>query len=291
MARSIADIKNQMTDEFISNSDIIEKYGLDTTKTFDEQFSKVSLESILFYIYAFCVWVLESLFDTHKSEVLRIIETMKPHSAAWYVTKAKAFQYGFDLLIDSDKFDNGTHTEDEIEASKIVKYAAVIEQERLLQIKVAKVDGNGNLEELTSDEMNPNNELSAFSAYINRVKDAGIKINVLSLPAENMKLVLDIYYNPLVLNSVGERIDGTELTPVVDVVKNYIANIEFDGTFITASLVDALQKINGVEIPHVVETAYKYGELEFIPFEVLHRPNSGYLKIDDNDLIINYIPR
>jgi hypothetical protein len=291
MARTIGEIKKQMTDEFISNSDIIEKYGLGSTKTFDEQFSKASLESILFYIFAFCAWTVESLFDTRRAEVLRIIETMKPRSQAWYAAKAKAFQYGFGLLPDSDKFNNEGHTEGEIEASKIVKYAAVIELEHLLQIKVAKADANGNLVELSNSQNEQENELAAFTAYIQRVKDAGVKINVLSMPAENLKLELDIYYNPLVLNNFGERIDGSLITPIADAVKNYIANIEFDGTFITASLVDALQKVYGVEIPHVVSQSYKYGDLEWMPFDVMHRPLSGYFKINENDLIINYKPR
>ncbi len=47
-------IKDEMTAEFKSNPAVVEKYGLDTEKSFDAQFSKASIESILFYVFAFC---------------------------------------------------------------------------------------------------------------------------------------------------------------------------------------------------------------------------------------------
>ena len=52
MARSINDIKKTMTDAFMADADIREKYGLTADDTFDDSFSSVSLEKILFYIIA-----------------------------------------------------------------------------------------------------------------------------------------------------------------------------------------------------------------------------------------------
>ena len=79
MAREIKVIKDEMTAEFISNPAVVEKYGLDTEKSFDAQFSKASIESILLYLFAFCAWTVEKLFDTHKAEVTNYIDEMKPH--------------------------------------------------------------------------------------------------------------------------------------------------------------------------------------------------------------------
>ena len=273
-----------MTAAFCANGTIRQLYGLNPALTFEQQFSRVSLESILFYIVAYTVWVLMSLFDTHRTEVTTIINNMKPHSARWYRTVSLAFQYGFNLLPDSDQFDNTGKTEEQIEASKIVQYAAVIEQDKQLLIKAAKIENN-DLSALSPSE------LSAFAEYINRVRDAGVKVNVLSEDAEQLQLNLTVFYNPLVLNRLGERIDETSNTPVPDAIRNYLNTIEFDGTVVLAHLVDALQAVDGVEIPHIVSAASRYGIIDWIAFDIMRRPHSGYMRISDNDLTITYTPR
>ena len=49
MARSVQEIKKQMTDAFMADELIREKYQLQEGDTFDARFSLVSLENILFY--------------------------------------------------------------------------------------------------------------------------------------------------------------------------------------------------------------------------------------------------
>ncbi|MEG2792053.1 MAG: hypothetical protein RSA98_10785, partial [Odoribacter sp.] len=84
MARTIAEIKKEMTEVFIGNETIMALYGLNPEKNFEDQFSKVSLESILFYVVATCIWTLEKLFDRHRQEVTELINELKPHSLRWY---------------------------------------------------------------------------------------------------------------------------------------------------------------------------------------------------------------
>ena len=273
-----------MTTAFCANETIRQLYGLNPAMTFEQQFSRVSIESILFCVVAVTAWTLESLFNAHRAEVTGIINNMKPHSARWYRTISLAFQYGFNLLHDSDQFDNRGKTDEEIEASKIVQYAAVIEQDRQLLIKAAKLENN-DLAALNSSELN------AFAEYINRVRDAGVRINVLSDEAEQLRLNLTVFYNPLVFNRFGERIDGTTETPVPDAIRNYLNTIEFDGTVVLAHLVDALQAVEGVEIPHIVSAAYRYGGIDWAAFDIMRRPNSGYMRIADENLTITYTPR
>lgn len=71
-----------MTDVFMANDTIKALYGLDPDpeRTFEDQFSKVSLESILFHVVATCIWTLEKMFDRHKQEVDELISELKPHS-------------------------------------------------------------------------------------------------------------------------------------------------------------------------------------------------------------------
>lgn len=282
--RTIADIKKSMTDVFISNNTIKQVYGLKDGFTFEDQFSVVSLESVLFECVAFAIWTLETLFDLHKSEVTDYIANMKPHTVRWYATKAKMFQYGFNLLADSDLYDNTDKTDEEIQASKIVAYSAVVESDKQLVIKVAK--DTGDLAPLTVVE------LAAFKEYIARIKDAGVVTNIISEVADNLSLEIDLYYNPLVLNANGQRLDGSSMTPVADAVRNYLKVLPFNGEFVLAYLTDALQGVDGVVIPHIRTAKYKYGGLSWLDIVVKYTPYSGYLRIADTvDLKINYIPQ
>ena len=122
MARKLAEIKGELTSSFMSSSVIQDVYGLSETAVFDNEFSKVSLENILFDVFALSVFILEKLFDTHKAELSTALAQQKSGTLSWYRTMALAFQYGFDLLTDSDVFDNSTATEEQILNSKIVKY-------------------------------------------------------------------------------------------------------------------------------------------------------------------------
>ena len=58
-----------MTEQFMSDSTIIERYGFEAGSTFDSVFSAVSLESIWFSIVAAAIYVLET-FSTHSRKML-----------------------------------------------------------------------------------------------------------------------------------------------------------------------------------------------------------------------------
>ena len=68
MARSIQEIKRSMTAAFVADKHIREQYDLQEQATFEDSFSVVSIESILFFIVAACCYVLECLFDRHVEE-------------------------------------------------------------------------------------------------------------------------------------------------------------------------------------------------------------------------------
>lgn len=61
---TIAEIKKQITDHFISDPTIVQKYKLQTDKTFDDQFSTVSLENIIFFSYGSCILVFTVTFQS-----------------------------------------------------------------------------------------------------------------------------------------------------------------------------------------------------------------------------------
>lgn len=273
MARTIAEIRAEMLAAKVAEP------GLDgLTST-----SNVAIWKLWIDIVSTCIWTLEKLFDIFKAAIEDLIATKKPHSLRWYAEKSKLFQYGYNLATDEDFYDNTGIADDVVLASKIVSYAAVVEQVRGVRIKVAKTVGD-DLGALNSSE------LDSFKVYIKRIKDAGVKVNSTSTAADSLRSVLLIKYNPLVLDSTGARLDGTTATPVKDAIKKHLKNLPFNGVFSVQKYVDAIQAVEGVDDLNVNEIQSKYGALTFTSINISVIPDSGYLRIDDADMIITYEP-
>ena len=171
--------------------------GLTSTSAVAEYTLWVNVASLL-------AMMLEQLFELFKGDVDTVINAQSAHTLQWYVTKAKAFQYGVLLPADSDVYEVVPPLD---EAVLIVSSAAAVENASInkVRLKVAKGEP-GALEALVPDE------LTALRAYIHRVKDAGVRVEVTSGDADDLKLDLTVYYDPLVLNADGERLDGTSTT-------------------------------------------------------------------------------
>ena len=92
----IAEYKKLMTDFFISDETVKEKYELTDGLSFEEQFSAVSLESIIFSNVATSMFVMQELFGQFKKDITLSINEQMPGTANWYAYKAKLFQYGKD---------------------------------------------------------------------------------------------------------------------------------------------------------------------------------------------------
>ena len=243
--------------------------------------SAVAIWLLFIDIVAECAYSLELLFDYFKADVNEIIAAKNPHTERWYAEKAKAFQLGQSLPADTDSYDNTGLSESAIAASKIIAYAAVVEQVSGIRVKVAKKSGS-DLGPLTTPE------LTAFKAYMQRVKDAGVRLNITSSIADALLLALRIKYDPQVLYATGARIDGTSTSPVKDAIKAHLLALPFNGIFSIQKLVDSLQAVEGVLDLSVDAVQAKYGALAFTSVNIEVIPDSGYLRIADADLTINY---
>ena len=269
MARTIREIQQSIIDQKSSSPDLA---GLSST-------SNVSIWQLWTYVIAVCQWTLENLYDSHKEEVSAIIATQKPHTLQWYVRMAKLFQYGVVLPADSDTYTNPTDDD----TVSIVKYAAAVELSGMLRIKVAKLAG-GALAPLTSPE------LTAFSGYMNRIKDAGVRLQLTSDNPDNLRLSLNIFYDPLVLDNSGAKLSSPGGTPVKDAVNVFLDNLPFNGVFVLNFLIQALQQVEGVRIAQVVGASANYGATAFVPIPVEYLPDAGYMVLDTSffDANISY---
>lgn len=276
MARTIAEIQAEI---------IAAKEGTPILQAGLTSNSRTAKWRLWTYVQAAAIWTLETLYDLHFKEVIDYISNMKPGSTKWVANMAKSYQHGHALPPDTDKYDNTGLTEDEINEAKVVDYAAVIEAERGLRIKVARDNGT-DLVKLTDEQ------LEGVIVFLGRVLYAGVKRLVTSDDPDSLKLSLAIYYDPLVLDSEGTRLDGSDNEPVQKAVKNYLRNLDFDGVFVLAYLVDALQKVPGVVVPHVLSAAAQYGLLPYTSFSVEYQPDAGYLRIiTPTDLTLSFIPK
>lgn len=273
MARTITVIQQEIFDTITADENLA---GLNSQ-------SKVSIYRLIVFVFASSIWVLENLFDTHKKEVDAIIEARMPHRPSWYRTKAKEFQYGFALITDTDKFDDTGYTDDQITDSKIIKYAAVTPSAGQILIKIA-TEAAGVLAPITPEQK------ASFDAYVLEIADCGVKYIVVNHLPDILLLHLQIFRDPLVLDSNGMSILNGNY-PVEDAINEYMKELPFDGELVLAHFIDKLQKAEGVLIPHLVNAesqAIDINTNEYLdaePINVKTIPVSGYFTIPNFDNI------
>ena len=247
MARSVAEIKKTMTDAFLADETLREKYGLKDGATWSESFSNVSLENILLFIVAGATHVLEVIMDRYKAEVSKKVESAVVASVPWYHKMALAFQYGDSLVLNDRTQQYEYRTVDE--GKQAVKYAAVRDRGTSVQILVSG-DKNGSPEPLSNDV------LSVFKRYMNRVKLAGVILNITSKASDHVLIKANVTIDPLVLDERGTMLaDGSK--PVETAIREHLKNIVYGGTFNKTKLVDAIQGAPGVTDVELLECSYK----------------------------------
>lgn len=267
MARTISEIQNTMFASIASDTDLA---SLNST-------SRVAIYRLFVFVVAYAHWMLEVLFDVHSTQIDAALYEQKSGTPRWYRNMALAFQYGFELLYDSDLFDNTGYTIDEVEASKIIKYCSVKEsfESNKLTVKVAGDNGDS-LTQLTAAE------LESFSEYMQEIKYAGVRLNIVNNPADQLILTMAIYRDALVIDGTGNSIKRGG-KPVEAAIKAYMKSLPFDGELVLNDLIANIRTVEGVNNAHIINaTASHYdavlGFSSFISINVRTIPVSGYFE-------------
>lgn len=272
-------IKKELTDAFINDPLVIEKYGLIPGLTFEEQFSKVSVEDCFFNAISFS-------FDIHQNIVSTNAENSRPHTIRWYLEQAMSFLDGLELQWIDGQFKYDTTAVFDIELRKIIDRCAVVEStDGELVFKVAK-DNSGVLSPLSAAE------IVRFNKYLNLIKDAGNRIRIISNSADKLKATINVYVDVLVIDTTTGRqlnVEGN-VFPVKDAIKNYLANLEFNGAFVRELFKDEISKSVGVKFSVIEDLQWKFGALPFVSIGEWKISEAGYFIFEDVDLTINYIP-
>ena len=228
-----------MTDQFMADPVLREKYGLAANDTFDGSFSAVSFESILFGIVAAAIYTLEAIFDAFRREIDTKIADSVVASIPWYHKICLEYQHGDNLVLNEATSEYVYELIND--SKKLVKFAACRDRGGGVYILVAKEGADGYPEALSNDV------LTAFREYVNRRKPAGVITDVYSYNPDDITLSIRVQYNPILLNSDGSLIADPSVFPVEDAVNNYLASILYGGTFNRNKLIDAVQSVDGVQ--------------------------------------------
>lgn len=235
--RTLEEIKQAIRADFVANNTLREAYGLDVTKTFDEQFSKVSIEAILTYIAAVAIWTLESLMAKHKADIDTRIMDNALCSIPWYHAQCLNFQLGHSVEFDPDTYRFQYPSVDE--NARIVKFASVrqleVEGVTKLRIHVSRAGKDA----LTESEK------QAFEAYIKEIGAAGIHYDIISQSPTPLSFKLQIVRSAMVLDANGNLLNGGG-NVVNEAISGYLDNIVYGGVFNRTKLVDAIQAADGV---------------------------------------------
>ena len=238
--------------------------------------SRFAIWRLWLYVVATAIWTLEQLFVRHQNEVQVLIDQNIFGSAEWFVQKVKAFQYGDDLV---RNLETGGLTYETLDPTKqIITHAAITVARGAIQAATLKVAKTLNGE---PNPLSPN-ELTAVRGYIDRLQPPGATIVVNSLPADIVRLRLDIYYNPLF------EVSKLQIE-VENAVQSYFDALPFDAQILKSKIADTiLAGVSGVNDVVIARFEARAVGGAFAAVERVYIPESGYIKFDpDQPLEIN----
>ena len=241
--------------------------------------SATAIWRLLFYVVAFAIHVHEVLWDEYRSEVNTAIDEMIPHRPKWYRDKTLAFMKDKTLISETDRYDTTGMTEDEIEAARVVKHATANEsnQSSLLIIKVAGVDS----EDPTKRAPIGAAEALQLSAYLQEIKDAGVRISLVNEEPDEFQCEVNIYYDPT-------KDPLTVQSDCENAIKDYVENLPFNGEFSNMALIDTLQAVDGVKIADLVSSeSAPAATTTFAPINAYMVPTAGYFHVANITLNMN----
>ena len=267
--RTTEEIKKEITDAVLADETLRTAFGLSSNEEWDNQVSAVSILNLLIYIMAMAAHTVEWLYNQFCEEVEERIAAALPGTVSWYWNKVMQFQYGDELN------ENGTY--DVVDESKrIITHCAVLEVDNGILIKVNK--GDNTYEALTPTE------LAALQNYVDLIKFAGTYAVCYSYDPDEVAIELNIWRNPMVLDSNMNRISDGE-SVIENAVLEYLNGIVYGGVFNKTKLLDAIQSVDGVEDVTIADgsiyspsndTIRNFGD-----FIQNYRSNSGHFLLDE----------
>lgn len=203
--------------------------------------SKMSIINAFTWVTVAAIYSFETLLDVFTTDIAKTFTQRINGTSAYYANAMLKWQYGDDLIIN----DEGTafHYATEDTTKRLITHVSYQEyyneefKDNILILKVASGEGRS-LSQL-SDE-----ELIAARAYLNQIKFAGVKCNVVSRRGDVLVPRLTVYYDGAITKE--ELYDNID-TALID----FIVNMKFDSLVYSQKIIDAIQKVEHVTDVHI----------------------------------------
>lgn len=226
MSRTIKDIYNEAIQERNKRLEL---------KEFQSN-SKVSIMNGITWAVAAVIHSFETLLDVFAIDISQVINQRVNGTPHYYVNALLQYQKGDELVVRKDGLAFGYADVDE--TKRIISQVSYTEStdninlDSKLILKVAR-GTKGNLSALPSDELPP------INSYINKLKFAGTRIEIISRDGDVLIPRVQVYYDGAVPEA--EVYDSLE-----EKLNNYIMAIPFDSSIYTSKIVESLRSAEHV---------------------------------------------
>jgi len=250
--------------------------------------SKTAVWKLIFETVAWSIFNFMQAANLHLQEIRELISNQKVFNLRRYRAEALRFQYGFDLIPESDRFKstytvNGSEvvaTAEQIEESKIIRYAACSRVVDNGRAKIVMKIAPGNLNDIF-----PANVMAAFAKYIEEISPAGDHVTIINYLPDMLKFSFKIKYDPMVLLADGMNIITAQY-PVREAIEIFLKNLPFNGELSVQRLEAAILAVDGVEDLQTLQMQTKwidpsqngYGLYQPVNMSVI--PASGRFKVE-----------
>lgn len=203
--------------------------------------SKMSIINAFTWVTAAAIYSFETLLDVFTTDIAKTFTQRINGTSAYYANAMLKWQYGDDLIINDEC--TAFHYATEDTTKRLITHVSYQEyyneefKDNILILKVASGEGRS-LSQL-SDE-----ELIAARAYLNQIKFAGVKCNVVSRRGDVLVPRLTVYYDGAITKE--ELYDNID-TALID----FIVNMKFDSLVYSQKIIDAIQKVEHVTDVHI----------------------------------------
>lgn len=198
--------------------------------------SKLSIINGITWITATMIYTFESLLDVFTVDISETLNSRINGTPKYYANALLSYQKGDQLLVRDDGLAFGYASEDP--EKKIVTQVSYSESssdqniDNKLILKVA-TGHKGALSEIEAED------LAMITAYINQIKFAGTRIEVISRKGDVLIPRVTVYYDGAVMES--QIYDAIE-----EKLNDYIMNIDFDAGIYVSKVWETIKSVEHV---------------------------------------------
>jgi hypothetical protein len=233
--------------------------------------SRVARWRIMFWAVASCAFALDVVFDLALKTFEILAKNSRFGTLPWYVNQSLIFQYGDTLVYQNNEYQYAIINI----SNQIIKRAAAQENGNVVNVKVAKLVGIFPTK-LTLIEK------TAFTAYVAKIKPAGVTVNIISDDPDELRLFIKVNIDALLLDNTGQLLTSPGTFPIKNDIDDYLSNLNnnFNGTLELCDLIDKVQQATGCVSAYIIQASARYGVNPFVVFTERYNANAGHMTID-----------